>query len=235
MRAVVQALGRVHVLEVLQFLCSLKDASDRELRWVEYCVEDASAVAEFLSQVQTPSEALLMEFARRVSPDSVPNQYGDDPWYVALLKLRNARGFLQHRLAAYAFARALGRSSRNVGELLQMTFEQLHAAVSSSALDDDDWQLIESRLHWVPDDNHWNRAGRLRNAVARAYLDRHLWPRGFAWMASDNNLFVALMEEVVDRWGGKRFLKAVEDSLWDETDAVWLARRELIHWFLKEQ
>lgn len=235
MSAAVQALGRVHVLEVLQSLSGLKDTDGRELRWVDYCVDDASAVAEFLSQVQAPSEALLMEFARRVSPDSVPNQYGDDPWYVALLKLRNTRGILPHRLAAYAFARALGRSSQNVGELLQMTFEQLHAAVSTSALADDDWQLIESRLRWVSDDNRWNRAGRLRNAVARAYLDRHLWPRGFAWMASDNNVFVALMEEVVDRWGGKRFLKTVKDSLGNETDAAWHARRELIHRFLEQQ
>jgi len=235
MRAAVQVLGRVHVLKVVQSLSGLKDTDGRELRWVEYCVDDPSALAEFLSQVQAPSEALLMEFARRVSPDSVPNQYGDDPWYIALLKLRNARDFLPHRLAAYAFARAIGRSSRNVGELLQMTFEQLHAAVSSSALADDDWQLIEPRLHWVSADNRWNRAGRLRNAVARAYLDRHLWPRGFAWMASDKDVFVALMEEVVDHWGGKRFLKTVEDSLGNETDASWLARRELIHWFLKHQ
>ena len=116
-----------------------------------------------------------------------------------------------------------------------MTYEQLYSAESSSALADDDWQLIESRLLWVSDANRWDRAGRLRDAVARAYLDRHLWPRGFAWMASDNKVFVALMEDVVDRWGGKRFLKTVEDSLGSETEAVWLARRELIHWFLRQQ
>ncbi|MCF8204749.1 MAG: hypothetical protein K9J82_06740 [Methylotenera sp.] len=235
MRAAVQALGRVHVLKIVQLLSGLKDSDGRELRWVRYCVDDASAVAEFMSQVQAPAQALLMEFARTVSPDSVPNQYGDDPWYTALLELRNAKGSLPHRLAAYAFARALGRSSRNIGELLQMTFEQLHAAVSNSALADDDWRLIEPRLSWVSDDKRWNRAGRLRNAVASAYLDRHLWPRGFAWMASDNSVFVALMEETAERWGGKRFLKTVEESLEQETDALWRARRELIHWFLKRK
>ena len=52
-------------------------------------------------------------------------------------------------------------------------------------------------------------------------------------MASDNNVFIALMEEMVDRWGGKRFLRAVEESLEDETNASWLARRELIQRFLK--
>jgi hypothetical protein len=188
-----------------------------------------------LSKVQAPAQALLMEFTRTMSPDSVPNQYGDDPWYTALRKLRTAEGALPHRLAAYAFARALGRSSRSIGELLQMTFEPLHAAVSNSALSDDDWRLIEQRLSWVSDDKRWNRAGRLRNAVASAYLDRHLWPRGFAWMAADNNVFIALMEDTADRWGGKRFLKTVEESLEQETDAFWRARRELIHWFLKRK
>lgn len=235
MRAAVQSLGRVHVLKIVQFLCGMNESDGSELRWVGYCVDDTSAVAEFLSQVQVPAQALLMEFARATAPDSVPNQYGDDPWYTALLKLRDAKGALPHRLAAYAFARALGRSTRSIGELLQMTFEQLHRALSNSSLADEDWRLIEPRLSWVSDDKRWNRAGRLRNAVASAYLDRHLWPRGFAWMAADNNVFVALMEETAERWGGKRFLKTVEESLEQETDPFWRARRELIHWFLKRK
>lgn len=235
MRAAVQSLGRVHVLKIVELLNGLNASDGSELRWVGYCVDDASAVAEFLSGVQVPAQALLMEFVRTMAPDSVPNQYGDDPWYTALMKFRDATGALPHRLAAYAFARALGRSSRSIGELLQMTFEQLHTALSNSSLADEDWRLIEPRLSWVSDDKRWNRAGRLRNAVASAYLDRHLWPRGFAWMAADNNVFVALMEEVAERWGGKRFLKTVEESLEQETDPGWRARRELIHWFLKRK
>lgn len=235
MRAAVQSLGRTHVLKIVELLSRLNESDGSELRWVGYCVDDASAVAEFLSGVQEPAQGLLMEFARTMAPDSVPNQYGDDPWYIALLKLRNAKGTLPHRLAAYAFARALGRSSKSIGELLRMTFEQLHTALSNSSLADEDWRLIESRLSWVSDDQRWNRAGRLRNAVASAYLDRRLWPRGFASMATDNNVFVALMEEMAERWGGKRFLQTVEESLRHETDPSWRARRELIHWFLKRK
>ena len=145
----------MRVLNLIQSLSESKESDGRELRWVRYCVDDPSAVAEFLSQAQAPSRALLLEFSSRLSPDTVPNQYGDDPWYSALLNFRNAKGFLPHRLATYAFARALGRTSGSAGELLQMTFEQLHAAVSSAALADDDWQLIEPRLHWVSDNNRW--------------------------------------------------------------------------------
>lgn len=235
MQAAVQSLGRVHVLKIVELLNGPNESVGSELRWVGYCVDDVSAVAEFLSGVQAPDQALLMELARTMAPDSVPNQYGDDPWYTALLRLRNAKGALPHRLAAYAFARALGRSSRNIGELLQMTFEQLHTALSNSSLADQDWRLIEPRLSWVPDDKRWNRAGRLRNAVASAYLDRKLWPRAFAWMAADNHVFVALMEETEERWGGKHFLKTVEKSLEQETEPFGRARRELIHWFLKRK
>lgn len=232
MRAAVQALGSLRVLDMVQLLSASNGSDGSELRWIAYCVDDTSAVAEFLSHVRAPSMPLLLEVARRMAPDSLPNQYGDDPWFTALLKLRVAEGTLPNRLAAYAFARALGRSSRSVGELLQMTFEQLHAAATSSTLAEEDWQLIEPKLSWVADDKRWNRAGRLRNAVANAYLDRNLWPRGFAWMASDNNTFVALMHEAEERWSGRRFLKTVEDSLEQEIDAPSRARRELIHRFL---
>jgi hypothetical protein len=86
MRSAVQALGRGHVLTIVQGLMGLKDPDGSQLRWVGYCIDDASAVAEFLSKVQAPAQALLMEFTRTMSPDSVPNQYGDDPWYTALRK-----------------------------------------------------------------------------------------------------------------------------------------------------
>lgn len=235
MRAAVHLLGRMRVLNIVHFLNHQGYPDGSELRWVGYCVEDASAVAEFLTNVQAPTQTLLMEFARAMSPDSVPNQYGDDPWYSALLKLRRANGSLPHQLAAYAFARAMGRSSRSISELLQMTFEQLHAAVFNSALPDSDWRLIESRLSWVSDSKRWDRVGRLRSAVASAYLDRHLWPRGFACIALDNDVFVALMEETAERWGGRRFLKSVEESLAQETESFLRDRRELIHRFLRHK
>lgn len=232
MRAAVQVLGPLRVLNLVQSLSNSSESGGRELRWVSYCVEDASAVAEFLSQVQTPAASLLLEIAGSAPPDSVPNRYGDDPWFTALLKLRQARGALPIRLAAYGFARALGRSSRNVAELLQMTFEQLHLEVSNSSLYDDDWRLIEQRLPWVSEDKRWNRAARLRTAVASAFIERRLWARAFAWMAADNRVFVALMEEVADRWGGERFLKAVAESIQQEHDALSRDRRDLIHQFL---
>jgi hypothetical protein len=235
MRAAVKLLGPLRVLDALQSRSRASGWEISELRWVQYCVWDASAVAEFLSRVEAPSVPLLLEFTVLMSPDVVPNHYGDDPWYTVLLKVRSQTGSLPNRLAAYGFARALGSSSRSVAELLQMTFEQLHAAVASSTLEEAQWQLIEPRLPWVTEHKRWDRGGRLRNVVVGIFMDRRLWARAFAWMAANNDVFIALMEEAADRWGGRRFLKSVEESLEHEHDAPTSARRELIHSFVRSR
>jgi hypothetical protein len=231
MRAAVQLLGRSKILHVVQHLSAVNESIGTELRWVLYCVDDVSAVAEFLSQVDTPAVPLLLEIADKMPPDSVPNQYGEDPWVTTLARLKNSRGSLPLRLAAYGFARALGWTSWSVAELLQMTFEQLHFEALNSTLPDADWQLIEKRLPWVSIDRRWDRAARLRGVVAGVFIERRLRAHAFAWITSDNDVFVELMKETVGRWGGKWFLKSVEESLEQEHDALSKARRELIHSF----
>lgn len=233
MSVAVQWLGPLRVLDALQARSHRTDWTSSELRWVPYCVRDSSVIAEFLSRVQAPSLQLVQALAGQLDPDTVPNQYGDDPWFTTLLKLRETHGPLPLGLAAYGFARALGWSSRSVAELLQMTFEQLHGAVTNSALEDGAWQLIERRLPWVPEERRWNRGERLRKIVVEVFVSRRLWPRTFARMADNTEVYIALMEETADRWGGKRFLKSVEESLEDAQDTATQARRELIHWFLR--
>lgn len=235
MRAAVQLLGSMRVLDALQSQSPVMDSESSELRWVQHCVRDTSVIAEFLTRVPAPSVTLLLAFTGLLDPDAVPNHYGDDPWYTALHKVRGQTGALPNRLAAYGFARALGWSSRNVAELLQMTFEQLHAAVASSTLEEAQWKLIEPRLPWVTEDKRWNRGGRLRNVVVGVFMDRRLLERSFAWLATNNDVFIAVMEEAADRWGGRRFLKSVEESLEHEHDAATQARRELIHSFVRSR
>jgi hypothetical protein len=233
MRAAVQLLGSTRVLEALQFQSTAEGLG--QLRWVQHCVGNPSLIAEFLSHVQVPSVVLLWALAGVLEPDAVPNQYGDDPWYTALLKVRGQTGTLPNGLAAYGFARALGRSSRNVAELLQLTFEQLHAAVGTSTLDQSDWQLIEQRLPWVTEDKRWDRGGRLRQIVVAVFMDRRLWVRSFASIAANDDVFVSLMEEAANRWGGRKFLKSVEESLENEHNAGSQARRKLIHSFVRSR
>jgi hypothetical protein len=235
MRAAVQLLGSMRVLDALQSRSRAKDWEPSEMRWLQHCVRDTSVIAEFLSRTQMPSVELLSALTGLLEPDAVPNEYGDDPWYTALLKVKGQTSTLPNGLAAYGFARALGWSSRNVAELLQMTFEQLHAAVANSTLEEAEWQLIEMRLPWVTEDKRWNRGARLRSAVVGVFMDRRLWAHSFAWIATNNDVFIALMQEAADRWGGRRFLKSVEVSLENEHDAATHARRELIHSFVRSR
>lgn len=235
MRSAVHLLGSIRVLDMLQSRSLAKDWDPSELRWVQHCVKDTREVAEFLSRGQIPSVKILLAFTGLLEPDAVPNQYGEDPWYTALIKVRGQTGTLPIRLAAYGFARALGWSSKNVAELLQLTFEQLHTAVASSMLEETQWQLIEPRLPWVTEDKRWNRGMRLRNVVVGVFMDRRLWARSFAFLTTNNDVFIALMEEAADRWGGRGFLKSVEESLVNEHDAPSLARRELIQLFVRSR
>lgn len=229
----VQTVGALVVLNGLQEM-QMNDIPVSSLQqWIKYSCLNASVVASFLSQVRRPSEQLLELIAEELSPDAVPNDYGDDPWLNALCELRDSRGTLTLRLCAYGFRRALGWRSRSNAALFQLTFEQLHGAVASSALDEVSWSFIEDKLPWTSSDQSWDRCFRLRQTVAKAFVARHLWARDFAWMAKSNEIFSSLLEAVLDQWGGRRFLREVEDSLRGEQDDATAVRRALIHDFLK--
>lgn len=234
MGATVQWLGSLRVLDALQQRSRRPNWMASELRWVSLCIRDTSAIADFLSRVQEPSLLVVQELANQLDPDAVPNQHGDDPWFTALLRLREAHDTLPPSLVAYGFARALSRKSRSVAELMQLTFEPLHAVAASSMLDDGAWQLIEQRLPWVWEKKLGNRSQRLTKIVAEVFVSRRLWPLAFARMTENTDLYVALMEETVELLGGKRFLKSVEESLEDEQDSATQERRELIHKFLRQ-
>jgi hypothetical protein len=112
-----------------------------------------------------------------------------------------------------------------------VTFEQLYEAVADSQIDAADWDRVEERLPWVPEHQRWDRCSRLRTTVARLFMERRLWPRTFAYLTTSDQIFTQLMEEVFDQWGGRRFLRDVEDALRDDTDPILVRRRGLLHDF----
>ena len=71
---------------------------------------------------------MLYELARTLSPDAVPNEYGEDPW---LISWRHAVGTIDDSsasyIAAYLLSRAFGQRSLCPGELAQLSFERTHA------------------------------------------------------------------------------------------------------------
>lgn len=232
MRAAVRALGVQYVLGLVQGQIRPDKLAGDILRWVSVCAENTADVAAFLSEAEAPDVTLLCELSRHLAPEAVPNEYGDDPWLTALLRARALTKTLPTRLVAFAFARGLGRTSRNLAELLQLSFDQVHAEAVTTGLPDSDWALFEPRLPWVVESTRWDRGRRLRMAVVGTWMERRLWPRAFAWIASDSEVFASLIEEAKKRWGGRRFLKSVAESLEGETDPLSQRRRDLILTFL---
>jgi hypothetical protein len=180
--------------------------------WARHACRDSGATATFLSTVSKPSEFLLEAISDEVVPEEVPNEVGHDPWLHAFQELRS-QNRMSAKLAAYGFRRALGWRSRSIAELLCVTFDPLYTAVAASSIDEIEWNRLADRLPWVSESERWDKCGRLRSTVAKLFLDRHLWPRTFAFVTAQDDVFVMIAKAVNDMWGGRRFLREVEDAL----------------------
>lgn len=200
--------------------------------WVKHACERPSDVAKFLVGYESPQRTLLELIAEQLPPDSVPNEGGEDPWVRALSKLREGSQELPLDLCAYGFARALGNRSRDAETLLQITFEVLYKAAAVQKLKGRYWKLIEGRLQKARIHDSPGQCSLLRKAVASIFLDRYLKPRAFAWLTESTELFEALMADMVELWGGRRFLREVEDSLRYDRDRLSSARLQLVRNFL---
>lgn len=212
-QAALRSVGSLAALECLQRLVNSADYDDQVLYWLRYVCTDTNAVAQYLSSASKPSRKLLSWLADAVEPEAVPNDVGHDPWYLALQALAAAEGRLPFELQVYGFRRALGRRSRNVEELLKLTFEPLHAAAESGTFPENQWQLFESSLPWTPFGQEWDAAIRLRRAAARKCSDLQLGAEGLTHLVRSDALFLQLLEEIWGLWGGSRYLRSVSDAL----------------------
>ena len=77
----VQEFGSRLILRVLGTSWdSLDDGVDD---WLNASVVDSAAVAEFLATEPTIPGPMLYGLARTLTPDAVPNDYGEDPWLIS--------------------------------------------------------------------------------------------------------------------------------------------------------
>lgn len=204
-------------------------------RWIRHACNDLHGVASFLSQCTRPSQKLLLILGSVLPPEAVPNDYGDDPWAVALSNLNAAEGVLPVELCAYGFRRALSWRSRSVETLLRLTFEPLHVAATRQAIPVDSWSLLEGALPWVSSNEAWDSALRLRRAVAKRCVDLSLRPECFVELVASDRLFVELMEAVWELWSGRRYLRGVKDWLNDAGNGPHSLQRKIVKQFIKER
>lgn len=211
--AAVQAVGPVAALDCLQRLAGSSYVDDQARPWLRFVCADPNAVAQFLANRSAPTSKLLLLLAGTIDPDAVPNDVGVDPWYSALYSVVAAEGRLPFELQVFGFRRALGWRSRSVEELLKLTFEPLHAAAVSDTFPEQQWRLFESSLPWAPFGQQRDAAIRLRRAAARKCADLQLRAEGLTQLVRSDELFLQLVEEIWNLWGGSRYLRSVCDAL----------------------
>lgn len=208
-----RAAREIGGLSLLQLIASkVKTVGDaRSLAtWLRAALTDASVAAEFLSSQNGSTWAILSAIAALMPPDAVPNEYGADPWLLAVeAATRTDRSGMPVILSAYLLSRGLGRRSRNPGELACLSFEQVHEATRLNQLPDEAWSVLQARLPWSFNWFDWDRCPRIRAAVGDLFVDRDLQPSAFVDITSKDGLFNALADTISRNGRGRHFLKEV--------------------------
>lgn len=198
------------------------EMSEVDKEWVLACVRDLDNLASHLVSGAVRKRTTLLAFARSTDPDDIPNAVGDDPWLAAV---RSATGQVrepgQIYLSAYLLARALGKRSRNAGELIEIAFDDVYKAASRSRLPEDAWRLLEPKLPWSFFWFNWDRCQRLRSAVTDVFVNRALSHEAYIQITDDDRLFEELTTIIASTFSGRNYLSAVKRTLsGDEADVT---------------
>lgn len=187
------------------------------LPWLEYAMLDKGAVAQALADGRFKMRHSLATIAHMTSPDSVPNEFGKDPWVLAM---QNAEGDLQQSeevyLMSYLLSRALGSSSRSSADLVVISFDAVYRATFINSISDATWGLLNDRLPNAGWWDSWDRCKRLRQAVAELFLYRKLPAERFGLLSHDDNVFAELANAEINLKRGKGYLKQVRYALISE-------------------
>jgi len=227
----VEALGSRPILSALS---AHSTHCERTMTWVKAAALDPGSVADFLASEDRIDRDLLFSLAQVLHPDTVPNDYGSDPW---LTGWGRSVGTLDEAafayIAAYLLSRALGSRTHSAAELAQLGFEVTYAAVAHDCLPAEGWRLIEPCLPWSAIWFEWDRCKRLRAGVVDLFVDRDLSPRIFARLVQDEQLFVMLANDAARRDRGRAYLERVRQEIEREGDSMLDGRVRVIEKHLK--
>jgi hypothetical protein len=216
---------------VEQLIVKERDGSELR-RWVKEACRQTGAVASFLAHSRVLNPRLVSCLAAELAPDAVPNDYGIDPWLTALTAVKQQIGQLPIELQAYGFQRALSWRSRSVGPLLCLTFEPLHRAATDGVLASSNWQHLLDTLPWVRPADSWDIALRLRQGLAKRCVETPVAPEDYVALASTDGVFGMILDATWEHWGGKRYLKWVEESTRESAKPQQKSRSRLVKGYL---
>ena len=181
--------------------------------WLVALCHDQNKLASVLASGQVTQLATVVTIARQISPDDVPNDYGEDPWLIAL---RSASGLLNSSdgdfLAAFFLNRALGWKSRSQAELLQYSYTRVYRAFENQHFSSDAERLASLRLgrgSWFD----WDSCSRLRETVTRRFIEYDLEPAIFGRLTDEVSLELSLIDEAAHSKKGRTYLKRVYKAL----------------------
>lgn len=228
-----RAVREIGALEVLQVMALLFDANPGDRvhlgQWLVASTSELETVARFLTDGKPRSWDLLSKVASLLPPDAVPNDYGSDPWWVAVQASdRSTSGDTTLFLFAYILSRALGHRSRNSGELAQFSFESMYLSAAADRLPDQAWRVLEYRLPWSYYWSPWDRCKRIRSGIADLFVDRELPAQLFAQIAIDDQVFEVTAETVAKTTRGRRFLNRVLRWMRDESTQHYATRIRML-------
>jgi len=190
------------------------ETDQRAMRmWLNVLCDDLNKLAAVLASGSVRQKATIILIARKVSPDKVPNDFGEDPWVIAM---RTSVGRLNDSdedfLAAYFLNRALGRKSKSQAELLCCSFSRVYRGFEFQTFTFETESLASERLVnnlWFG----WDLCWRLIETVTERFVDHQLDPVCFAHLSDDMTLACALVDEAAETKKGRAYLRRVLSSI----------------------
>lgn len=219
-REVCDVFGRENVLRRLIGLLDGGEAlpPDAVGVWLFEACADPEVLARCLSEGDI-SASTFETLSRVISPDFVPNDFGDDPWLIALGPIKRPPTKCLY-LMTFLLARAFGRRIRNCADLVRVAFDEVYAATERSALPDDAWRLLDHRLYqsflWPT----WDRCARIRQTTVNLFVNKGLDQRSFVQITSRDDIFELLVEIAAESYSGPRYLNSIK-TLSCMTRTIW--------------
>jgi hypothetical protein len=180
--------------------------------WLAIAVENCDALATVLSTNEVNEAQALYTAASVTNPDSVPNDFGDDPWAVALRRCNwtpNVQDSRDLLLASYLLARSFGPRSRNIAELMNRTLKTVHKGIALETIPFEAWQLLDKLLPPSPWSS-WDRCKRLRRAAGQLFVKRQLSALAFLELDVPNDIFHEMLDAAKDEWHGRSYLRDLQ-------------------------
>lgn len=224
---VVEIFGSGPVFNVLANVSA--NVGFEELRtWLLASISDHTKIAEKLSAGIVRDARVLSIISRHTNPESIPNEFGADPWSTAIESMTvNLPEKEKEYLAAYLMARALGYASRSPAQLIRFSFDEVYLAAEKHRLALDARRLVErclstSWVFWLD----WDFCYRLVEAVVKLFVYKELSSALFLELTKEDRIFHRLADTAATTDRGLSFLRSVgQIESTDFAERVQYARR----------